>query len=906
MAIKKSELYSSLWKSCDELRGGMDASQYKDYVLVLLFVKYVSDKYAGDPHSLIEVPQGGSFADMVALKGDKEIGDKINQIIAKLAEANDLTGVIDVADFNDQEKLGKGKEMVDRLSNLISIFNSPGLNFKGNRAQGDDIFGDAYEYLMRHFATESGKSKGQFYTPAEVSRVMAMIIGIHDANSSASTTVYDPTCGSGSLLLRIGTAANTKVTLYGQEKDSATSALARMNMILHDYPTAEIKQGNTLAKPLFEENNNIKQFDYVVANPPFSDKRWSNGVSLPEDGKYNRFEGFGIPPSKNGDYAYLLHIIRSLKRNGKGAVILPHGVLFRGNAEAEIRKNLIRRGYIKGIIGLPANLFYGTGIPACIICIDKENAHNRKAIFMIDASDGFMKDGPKNRLREQDIRRITDVFNNQEIIEGYSKIVSIASIEENEYNLNIPRYIDTQEKEDIQDIDAHLNGGIPNADINALDKFWKVFPALKADLFRPDREGYSILKVPNDQVNNSIYEHPEFEGFITEMDDLYKEWESHTDAYLNEQGKDCHPKQIIAEISEHLLKTYEDKPLVNNYDIYQHLLSYWNETMQDDLYIISYDGWKAETYRILKENNKKKMVDKGWTCDLIPKELVINRFFEAEKMEIENLNTELENTVSQYQELEEEHGAEESALEGVSKKTDAKENLEEFTDLALSIYFPDLHQQQEQLNEQLAENIAQLNEQSGNWVFDGLKNSRGNITKTAVSKAYKAMDEGAENAKILKQWLDTYQTIADTKKALKTIAKKVDTSIQAKIDEDETQEYIYELTIIQQYIDLRDAESELKKQIKEKEQELDNSLYAKYPELNEDEIQTLVINDKWLSSIQNTISTDNDQISQRLTNRIKELAERYDTPLPEINQLVTDLESTVNAHLKKMGFAWNI
>ena len=183
MAIKKSELYSSLWKSCDELRGGMDASQYKDYVLVLLFVKYVSDKYAGNPDSLIDVPSGGSFADMVACKGDKEIGDKFNQIIAKLAEANGLTGVIDVADFNDAEKLGKGKEMVDRLSNLISIFNSPGLDFRNNRAGGDDLLGDAYEYLMRHFATESGKSKGQFYTPAEVSRIMAQVIGLAQATS---------------------------------------------------------------------------------------------------------------------------------------------------------------------------------------------------------------------------------------------------------------------------------------------------------------------------------------------------------------------------------------------------------------------------------------------------------------------------------------------------------------------------------------------------------------------------------------------------------------------------------------------------------------------------------------------------------------------------------------------------
>src|SRR3954469_14293506 len=253
MALKKSQLYSSLWRSCDELRGGMDASQYKDYVLTLLFMKYVSDKYAGKPNALIEVPKGGGFADMVALKGNKEIGDKINKIIGKLAEANDLKGVIDVADFNDADKLRKGREMGVRLSNLIFIFDTPALDFKGNRAEGDDILGDAYEYLMRHFATESGKSKGQFYTPAEVSRVIAQILGIRDSNTSAATTVYDPTCGSGSLLLKVADEARTPVTLNGQEKDAATAGLARMNMILHNHATALIVQGNTLADPKFKD-----------------------------------------------------------------------------------------------------------------------------------------------------------------------------------------------------------------------------------------------------------------------------------------------------------------------------------------------------------------------------------------------------------------------------------------------------------------------------------------------------------------------------------------------------------------------------------------------------------------------------------------------------------------------------
>ncbi|WP_225615907.1 class I SAM-dependent DNA methyltransferase [Methylomonas albis] len=264
MAIKKSELYSSLWKSCDELRGGMDASQYKDCVLVLLFIKYVSDKYAGIPYAPVTIPEGASFKDMVALKGKPDIGDQINKkIIAPLKSANKLT---DMPDFNDAGKLGSGSEMVEKLTSLIAIFENPALDFSKNRAEGDDILGDAYEFLMRHFAVDSGKSKGQFYTPAEVSRVIAQIIGISEANTSSNTTVYDPTCGSGSLLLKVGDEANAKVTLNGQEKDGATSGLARMNMILHDHATALIFQGNTLADPKFKDGETLKTFDYVVAN----------------------------------------------------------------------------------------------------------------------------------------------------------------------------------------------------------------------------------------------------------------------------------------------------------------------------------------------------------------------------------------------------------------------------------------------------------------------------------------------------------------------------------------------------------------------------------------------------------------------------------------------------------------
>ncbi len=250
MALKKSQIYASLWQSCDELRGGMDASQYKDYILTLLFMKYVTDKYAAQTDPLIEVPDGSGFDDMVELKGDIEIGDKINKIIAKFAEATDLKGVIDQADFNDQSKLGAGREMQDRLSKLVAIFE--GLDFRANRAEGDDLLGDAYEYLMRHFATESGKSKGQFYTPSEVSRIMARVIGI-GADTRQNQTIYDPTCGSGSLLLKAADEASQGITIYGQEKDNATYALAWMNMFLHDNPTADIRHGNTLTDPNFKD-----------------------------------------------------------------------------------------------------------------------------------------------------------------------------------------------------------------------------------------------------------------------------------------------------------------------------------------------------------------------------------------------------------------------------------------------------------------------------------------------------------------------------------------------------------------------------------------------------------------------------------------------------------------------------
>jgi len=835
MPIKKSELYSSLWASCDELRGGMDASQYKDYVLVLLFVKYVSDKYAGQPYAPIVIPEGGGFADMVALKGDKEIGDKINKIIGALAEANELKGVIDVADFNDPDKLGRGKEMVDRLSNLVAIFENPALDFSSNRAEGDDILGDAYEYLMRHFATQSGKSKGQFYTPAEVSRVIAQVIGIRAAKSQ-DQTIYDPTCGSGSLLLKAAAEAPTGVTIYGQEMDNATAALARMNMILHDNPSAEIWQDNSLARPHWLTNGRLKTFDFVVANPPFSNKAWRTGFD-PENDLYGRFE-YGIPPKKNGDYAFLLHILRSLKSTGKGAVVLPHGVLFRGNVEAGIRKNIIRRGYIKGIIGLPANLFYGTGIPACILVLGKDAISCvSTGIFMIDASAGFIKDGNKNRLRHQDIRKIVDVFNGQIELPKYSRLVSRAEIESNDYNLNIPRYIDSTEPEDLQDIAAHLRGGIPHHDIGDLTCYWNVFPTLKDDLFAVETQDFASLRVAAGEIKPAILAHPEFVAYTQAIDAVFAQWRAKHRPRLTGLAVDDRPQPLIKVLSEDLLRTFSVPvetqvetqdfaslpSLIDKYDVYQRLMTYWTETMQDDVYMIAAEGWLgANKLRLLEAQAKEpadlKIGKLKYKADLIPPAIIVKRYFAAEQQAIERLEAEKDAVSRQIEEMEEEHGGEDGLLEEV-------------------------------------------------------KNDKGNITKTNVTARLKEIKDDADLASVEMQNLALLETQ-------------------------------YFASLLTAYLALMDQETQAGRAIREAQKGLDAQVAGKYAALTEDEIKTLVVDGKWLAALAAAVQVQTQNIASLFTGRVKELAERYAAPLPQIAEEVDALSAKVEAHLERMGFVW--
>lgn len=654
MAVKKSELYSSLWESCNQLRGGMDASQYKDYVLVVLFLKYISDKAKADKDYLLNIPEGCFWEDILALRYKSNIGERLNEIIHQIAEENDLSGVIDTADFNDDTKLGKGKDKVDTLSKLVTAFTKNALDFSSNRAGDDDLLGDAYEYLMKNFASESGKSKGQFYTPGEVSRVMAKVIGIHQ-DLHENISIYDPTCGSGSLLLRALSESlhPNNTALFGQEKDINNVGMAKMNMILHGYECSDIQQGDTLNNPQFLSSPTALQtFNYVVANPPFSQKswlksakendmfeRWGNGVVDMEEGSRTP-SSIGVPPEKNGDYAFLLHIIKSMAADGKGACILPHGVLFRGNAEGEIRKNIVKAGYIKGLIGLPQNLFYGTGIPACIIILDKQEASDRKGIFMIDAKDGFVKDGNMNRLREEDIQRIVDTWEAWVDVPHYARFVPQEEIEKNDYNLNIPRYIEARDTEIVQNIEAHLKGGLPKHDIEQLSDYWEALPTLKDELVKYQGNGYYAWAVSREQIDGIINDNEDYQTQQATLKhhcrtDFMEQWQ---ETIYNLAESSEKPKTLIERMGQSIRNLFgEGNLLVDEYDAYEQLMNYWAETMQDDVYMIMADGWKLNLRPKQKEDKKEKkmvpVVVKTWNdleSDLLPVEYIVNRFCKSE------------------------------------------------------------------------------------------------------------------------------------------------------------------------------------------------------------------------------------------------------------------------------------
>lgn len=638
MAIKKSELYSTLAKCTNKIRSncGLNAELFKNYVLIMLFLKYISDRKHSGELELIEIPDGCYFEDIVKLKGTTAIGDGINKIIGQIKDAN--PGVLDFIDQTKHDFCNKdlGKDLKAAslvITELVTAFQTDGLDFKRNRAADDDLIGDAYEYLMRNFASQSGKDKGQFYTPTEVSRLMAILIGVN-RDTRRNISAYDPTCGSGSLLLRTKAAARpgTSVSLQGQEIDPGNVEMCNLNMIIHGDETADIRWGDTLNNPLHERNGVLDTFDYIVSNPPFSLHRWM--ATAKEDDEFGRWNhSTGVPPQQYGDFAFLMHVVKSLKNAtqngsaGHAAIILPNGVLTRGGEEEKLRRFLVDQQLISGIVALPPNTFYGTGIAGNIIVIDKNRS--RDGILFIDGSHGFYKDqDSKNRLREQDLRRIADAWEARADISHFARLASYDDIRAEGYNLNIPRYVTPENKEIDHDIEAHLHGGIPETDIDRLGHVWEAAPSLRAELFSRLRNGYASLIPSPDSIADTIENNAAYMARRVEFGCALDRWVEAVRPSMLALEKDCHPKEVIRQWSDSLLHTLlGTKSLLDAYEVYDCLMNYWNETMQDDVYLISRDGWAPELTVPQKKNAKWSDL----SCDLLPLNIVVEAFFSEER-----------------------------------------------------------------------------------------------------------------------------------------------------------------------------------------------------------------------------------------------------------------------------------
>lgn len=896
MAVKKSELYSLLWDACNKLRGGVEPSRYKDYVLVLLFFKYVSDRYKGQRFAEFTVNEGASFDDLIAAKGKPDVGERVDVILQKFLEDNKLAGALPDVSFNNPDELGSGKELVDKVSGLIAIFQNPAIDFKSNRASGDDIIGDAYEYFMMKFAQESGKSKGQFYTPSEVSRIIARLIGIGNIKQETGKkwTLHDPAAGSGSLLIRSADEAPTDdngdsiVTIFGQEKYPDTAGLAKMNFILHNKGTGEIKSGNTLANPQYiDDFGGLRKFDFIVMNPPFSDKDWTDGIKPSED-KYKRFDGYGIPPEKNGDYAWFLHVLKALNSNGKAGIILPHGVLFRGNSEETIRKAVLEKRYIKGIVGLPANLFYGTGIPASIIIIDKENADKREGIFMIDASDGFKKDGNKNRLREQDIEKIVQTFIHQEKVEGYSRFITYKEIlEENEGNLNVPRYIQKTDDTLPQNIASHLKGGIPEVDINSLERLWKISPQLREEIFTcvdEEHDVYNLAIKPN-EIETVISEDKNIKvEKETEYGSLFETWKNKVKDSLLNINTDTNPKEIIRSLGIEILRDFESAKLLDNYDVYDFLLNYWNEKMQDDVYVIKASGYDAgreieyvyAQKKAKDENGEEIKVDdtskmKSFEGALISRDIIEREYFETELMALNELIEKSELLESELDEMREEESGDEGLLinalnekgDGIPK-ANLNKQIKELEGKKTSEVIDDITKLIELFDAGSTSEMEKIVKVNSELKIYELRNKNGSFGKAKLRNALKKAND---NAIMPETYADEYDALL---------------SYQAKLTEKE----------------------EADKAIKEAQKELDDLVLAKYGELTIDEVKYLLFDKKWMARLGNDIIDAIDQVLNSLASKVVLIAKRYEHTLGEIEEKAAQSKAKVKSALERMGYKW--
>ncbi|MBF2361669.1 type I restriction-modification system subunit M [Listeria marthii] len=854
--ITSEEIKCRLWDGANELRGSMDASRYKDYMLGLMFYKFLSDKTLETYKSIAGKGQlseaelveeyvkdrayhGENLDKMIQsvlryfvlpehlyqtwLKdiaiGEFEVQKVIDSLnnfertIAVSGDSDDFQGLfssstIDLTDTALGSNLNERSKNIKALIELFQDLNMVAL-------QKSDVLGDAYEYLIGQFAMESGKKAGEFYTPRQVSEVMAQIA----AKTSNITSIYDPTVGSGSLLLTVKKHLKEDVqkdlNYYGQEKNTATYNLTRMNLLLHGVRPEKmsVKNGDTLSEDWPEDPSRPAEgvlFDAVVMNPPYSLANWNKSNLKVSD---PRFEIAGVlPPDSKGDFAFLLHGLYHLGQTGTMAIVLPHGVLFRGGTEGEIRKRLLNKNYIDTIIGLPGNLFTNTGIPVCVLILKKNRAIS-EPVLVIDASRNFIKVGKQNELQEKDIARIVDTYVERAEKVGYSHLASREEIMENDYNMNIPRYVESIDEEIPHDVDAHLYGGIPQANIDELKTLQTTVKNVLDNALKPVRDGYVQLEKPMDELTNEVLT----DKNITTKSDIIRE---KSEAFIELYWKKLHEINNIVDVNplmeemlvniKELLSSFDG---IDVYDGYQIIAEVWKNSLTHDAELIAGGGFYTigrtrEPNMVTKgSGNKKREEQDGWVGAIVPNELIAKRLYSEELQIIEDKKARLTAVEAELSELVE-----------AAKMEDSEENIALFESLK--------------------------------------KNAEGEPQDSFESKTVKA-----ELKKITKE-SPSYKLL-----------KKVDGLITEK--------------------------SALGKEIKAKENELKEAVYERILVLTDEEIDELVF-EKWFGTMVDDLVKLIELPLKKELNIIKQLHERYAETLDDIDEESKKLENELEKLMSEL------
>lgn len=897
MAVKTSDIQSSVWAACDELRGGLDASQYKDYILPLVFLKYATDKYLNDEWAEITVydkehdpnpdPEkrtGCSFNDLVALKRTNGIGDGMDKVFARFAEENEDSGLDGMPKFNDEAKMGSGKEQIDRLSNLIEIFQTDELDFSKNTAEADDIIGDVFEYLLGKFAADAGKSKGQFYTPDGAARVLAHYSGIGSCNNR-SATILDPAMGSGSLLMKTIDAAPGKIDgysynpiAYGQEKDISTASLAKMNALIHGH-NIRIRTGNTITTPKLNDAGLLQQYDYVVCNPPYSMSAWANG--LDESNMYGRFSNWGaLPPDNNGDFAWLLHIIACMKDDGHASVVLPLGVLFRGKSEQIIRSEIVKRGYITHIAALAPNQFFGTGIPVCIISLSK--GENKDGICFIDGSTFSVKDKDKNRMNEKHIKKLCDLYDTDGAADPrYARYVSYDEIEANDYNLNVSLYVEPVEKPIVEDIEGHLHGGIPNSDLDRLDEWFQAFPGIREDLFTDLRDGYRIINPDITSIREAVENDERVKAHEQMFANAVKAWREKIEPILRDMpnsGKTS--REMRGYLAKMTMDSFEGIPVIDPYDAYEVFMSYWQETMKDDVFPII--GHYDEDGELVGDNGfgqakeidiarNKKGKESGWEGTFLPKHVVMAALYPDDLTEIDRISDEMATYQAQAEEMlaDAAEGTMLANIAGDDGKIPTKKAVDDF------------------IGEQYAE-ITTPEIELLQMLLEA-------INAKDISTAKEKKDYLAAHA-------DIASTLGNTRPNKNDVMKRI-RSIQQEtgFPTDEQNEEMSELLALSDLLGKMKESSDAKKKA---ERELDAKARKFFEDTTDAELEDLMVSGKWLDELEHGLLDMEKKTIQDFTTRLGDLATRYSSSLVSMSDEASAAENKVKADLARMGIVW--